>query len=225
MESETICRVKIWSGWLRLAHWLIAGGVLFELASAWALAHDGIDPLFWYDWHIMIGQLTALAVALRVVLLFLPGSSHWRALVPGRSDWRAVGQMLQFYISLARTPLPAWYAHNPLWKPLYLLVLAVLAASILTGQFRDAPWVVFGNAPGVLHAWLGGSLALFTVFHVIAVFLHDLRGKGALLSAMISGWRYFHVTRQGQIEDAVLGRRTSVDVHLEGPGAQHGEKG
>ena len=215
MESETIRYVKIWSGWLRLAHWLIAAGVLFELASAWALAHDGIDPVFWYDWHIMIGQLTALAVLLRVALLFVPGSSHWRALLPDRTDRQAMVQMLKFYLSLARTPLPAWYAHNPLWKPLYLLVLAVLAACVATGQFQDAPWLVFGQEPDALHSWLGGVLGLFTLLHVMSVFLHDGKGKGALVSAMISGWRYFHVTRQGPIDDAVFNRRTPVEVSID----------
>ena len=218
METETIRYVKIWSGWLRLAHWLIACGALFELASAWALAHDGIDPVFWYDWHIMIGQLTALAVLLRILLLFVPGSSHWRALLPDRSDRQAMVQMLTFYLSLARSPLPAWYAHNPLWKPLYLLILVVLIASVATGQFQDAPWLVFAHEPDELHAWLGGVIALFAAFHILAVCLHDLKGKGALLSAMISGRRYFHVTRQGPIEDAVFKRRTSFEVSIENLG-------
>ena len=222
MEPETIRYVKIWSGWLRLAHWTIAPGVLFGLASGWALAHDGVDPAFWYDWHIMIGQLTALAVALRVVLLFVPGSSHWRALLPGRTDRQAMVEMLKFYLSLARTPLPAWYAHNPVWKPFYLLNLAVLVACVATGQFREAPWRVFGLAPDALHAWLGGCIALFTLAHVIAVFLHDLKGRGALISAMVSGWRYFHVTRQGKVEDAVFGRRTTAEVSLDSLGRQKG---
>jgi len=220
METETIRYVKIWSGWLRLAHWLIAAGVLFELASAWALAHDGIDPVFWYDWHIMIGQLTALALLLRAILLFFPGSSHWRALLPVRADWRAMVQMLKFYASLARTPLPAWYAHNPVWKPFYLLNLAVLVACVATGQFREAPWRVFGLAPDALHAGLGGCIALFTLAHAIAVFLHDLKGKGALISAMVSGWRYFHVSRQSQAEDAVFGRRTTAEVSIDSLGRQ-----
>ena len=89
-----------------------------------------------------------------------------------------------------------------------------------TGQFQDAPWLVFGQEPDALHSWLGGVLALFTLLHVIAVFLHDLKGKGALVSAMISGWRYFHVTRQGPIEDAVFNRRTSVEVSIDSLGRQ-----
>jgi Ni/Fe-hydrogenase 1 B-type cytochrome subunit len=217
MESETIRYVKIWSGSLRLAHWLVACGVLFELASAWALAHDGIDPVFWHDWHIMVGQLTALALLLRVILLFIPGSSHWRALLPGRTDRLAMLQMLKFYISLARTPLPAWYAHNPLWKPLYLLLVIVLAGAVLTGLNEDAPWRVLGYAVDELHGRLAGILLLFTALHVIAVFLHDWKGTGALVSAMISGYRYFHVTRQGPVEDAIFNRRVSVELKIDPP--------
>jgi len=216
MEPETIRYVKIWSGWLRLAHWLIAGGVSFALASAWALAHDGIDPVFWYDWHIMTGQLTALALLLRVVLLFFPGSSHWRALLPTRTDLRAMAQMLKFYVSLARVPLPAWYAHNPLWKPLYLLLLVVLAGSVLSGQFQDAPWRVFGYAIDTLHARLAVVVSVFVVAHVVAVFLHDWKGRGALISAMIGGWRYFHVAGQGLTVDAVFSARLPVEVRGSG---------
>ncbi|MEZ5540562.1 MAG: cytochrome b/b6 domain-containing protein [Pseudomonadota bacterium] len=213
METETIRYVKIWSGWLRLAHWLIAGGVLFELASGWALAHDAIDPGFWYDWHIMIGQLTALAALLRVILLFVPGSSHWRALLPNRTDRQAMAQMLKFYLSLARTPLPAWYAHNPVWKPFYALNHLVLVACVASGFLHGTPWRLFGQAPDTLHTWLGVCLGLFAIAHGIAVFLHDLKGDGALVSAMISGARYFHVNRAG--EDAVFGRRIQVEVDIE----------
>jgi Ni/Fe-hydrogenase 1 B-type cytochrome subunit len=220
MEPETIRCVKIWSGWLRLAHWLIAGGVLFALASGWAIGHDAIDPAFWYDWHIMIGQLAALAVLLRIGLLFVPGSGHWRVLLPKLTERQAMLDMLKFYLSLARTPLPAWYAHNPVWKPFYLLNLLVLLAAVATGQYHAAPWRFAGHSPGTLHAWLGTCIALFTVAHLIAVFLHDLKGRGALVSAMIGGSRYFHITRQGTDDTAVFGRRIPVEVKLDVPGTR-----
>lgn len=218
METETIRYVKIWSGWLRLAHWMIAGGVLFLLASGWAIVHAADDPGFWYDWHLMIGQLTGLAVLLRAGLLFVPGSSHWRALLPKAAERQAMVEMLKFYVSLARTPLPAWYAHNPVWKPFYLLNLVVLLAAVATGQLHSAPWRFAGQPPETLHAWLADCLALFTLAHLIAVFLHDLKGKGALVSAMIGGSRYFHVDRKGADGTGVFGRSIPVEVKLDVPG-------
>ncbi len=213
-NQEEIRCVRVWSGWLRLSHWAIAFGVLFQTASAWAIDQGAVDAAFWRDWHLMVGQVLLMALLLRFVLLFFPGSSHWRALLPDRSQSEAYIQMVKFYLTLARTPLPNWYAHNPFWKPLYAMVLLVLAASAATG-------VLLGAGPAdperLLH-WhrrLSEVLIVFTLFHVVTVFLHDLKGRGAYLSAMISGYRYFHI---GARTD-VLGNRfegpSTVAVSLE----------
>lgn len=218
---EPIRQVLIWSGWLRAAHWLIALGVLFELFSAWTLAQGALDPGFWRDWHVMAGQLVGLALLLRIALLFVPGSSHWRALVPKRTQWWAMAQTLKFYLSLTRTPLPAWYAHNPLWAPVYLLVLPLLAVCLASGFFYGASGTVAGQSPAALHAVLGEALAVFSLFHVLTAALHDWKGEGALISALLSGKRYFHVNRQQRIEDHVTGTGIPVDFT---PGKSAGHK-
>jgi Ni/Fe-hydrogenase 1 B-type cytochrome subunit len=212
MNTEPIRYVAIWSGWLRSTHWLIAAGVLFELFSAWTLGQGAVDPGFWLDWHVIIGQLVALALLLRIALLFVPGSSHWRALLPKRAHWRTMMQMLKFYLSLTRAPLPAWYAHNPLWAPVYLLVFLLLTACVASGFLHHAPYRLVGLQPAALHADLGELLALFSLVHVIAAALHDWKGEGALVSAMFSGKRYFHVNRQQRIENRMLNTGIPVDI-------------
>lgn len=223
MNPESIRHVTIWSGWLRAAHWLIAAGVLFELFSAWTLAQDPVDSGLWRDWHVIVGQLVALALLLRIALLFIPGSSHWRALLPKRAQWGAILQMAKFYLSLTRAPLPAWYAHNPLWAPVYLLVLLLLAACLASGLLHDAPGRQFGVLTATLHAGLGQALAYFSLFHVLAAALHDWKGEGALISAMFSGKRYFHVNRQQRIEDRVRGAGIPVDITFARPPARKPE--
>ncbi len=188
--KEAIQYVLVWSGWLRLSHWAIAAGVLFQMLSAFALSHQHIDYAFWFDWHQIIGQMVLLALGLRLLLLFQPGSSHWRSLLPDRAKLAGMIQMLKFYLSLARAPLPNWYAHNPLWQPLYVIILFVLLGTCLTGMADDS------YAP--LHASLATVISVFTLFHVLSVFLHDWKGKGAMLSAMISGHRYFHTDNSVQ---------------------------
>jgi Ni/Fe-hydrogenase 1 B-type cytochrome subunit len=121
-------------------------------------------------------------------------------------------QTLKFYLSLTRAPLPAWYAHNPLWAPAYLLVLLLLLASVASGFLHQASNRLFGLQPDTLHAALGAALALFSLFHVIAAGLHDWKGDGALVSAMFSGKRYFHVNRQQQIENRLLNTGIPVDI-------------
>ena len=194
--QENIRYVQIWSGWLRLAHWVIASGVLFQITSAWAITHQNADILFWRDWHIISGQVVLIALMLRVVLLFFPGSSHWTSLIPNRTDRSSMVQMFKFYLTFARFPLPNWHAHNPLWKLLYLLFFVLLAGCLLTGVFQDAPYRVAGYALPELHKLLAQIITLFVAAHVIAVFLHDLKGKGAFISAIINGHRYFHISDQ-----------------------------
>lgn len=214
MMTPPIRYVRIWSGWLCAAHWLIACGVVFELLSAWALTQQPADPEFWRDWHLMIGQLVALAVLLRLALLFLPGSSHWRSLVPKRGQWAAIRHTLRFYLSLARAPLPAWYAHNPFWAPLYLLVLAVLLGTVTSGFTHDLSWQVAGTRLATLHALFGKTLAWFCVAHVLAAALHDWKGDGALISAMFSGKRYFHIQPGQFLQNPTESGGRSVAVPL-----------
>jgi len=194
MSQENIRYVLIWSGWLRLSHWLIAAGVIFQVVSAWALAHDDANYAIWLDWHLIAGQIILMALALRVVLLFFPGSSNWRAFIPEKSQLQAMIQMIKFYLSLARFPLPNWYAHNPLWLPVYPVFFLVLAGCVISGLLYNSSNIFFGNPMYELHGALAGLIVTFSIFHIAAVFLHDLKGKGACISAMVNGFRYFHYT-------------------------------
>jgi Ni/Fe-hydrogenase 1 B-type cytochrome subunit len=196
MQQENIRYVLVWSGWLRLSHWLIAAGILFQITSAWAIGHNTADYAFWLDWHLITGQIILMALALRAVLFFFPGSSSWRAFIPEKSQLQAMLQMIKFYLSLARFPLPNWYAHNPLWLPLYLLMFFVLAACPITGLLYDSPKIIFGFTMVKLHSALASMITIFSIAHIASVFLHDLKGKGAFISAMVNGHRYFHFTNQ-----------------------------
>jgi len=222
MQQESIRYVKVWSAWLRLSHWLIAGGVLFQISSAWALAHDEADYDFWLDWHLITGQVILMTLALRVILLFFPGSSNWRAFIPERSQFRAMLQMIKFYLSLGRFPLPNWYAHNPLWLPIYPLFFLVLAGCLLSGLLYDASHIVFGTPMSELHAALAGLIAMFSIFHIVTVFLHDLKGKGACISAMVNGFRYFHHTTVNDEVGVDLSGKLTVSV--DSIKRQHGGK-
>jgi len=213
--QENIRYVLVWSGWLRLAHWVIAAGVLFQIVSAWAIAHQNVDVLFWRDWHMIIGQVLLIALMLRLALLFFPGSSHWRSLIPNRSDIPNIVQMIKFYVTFARFPLPNWYAHNPLWKPLYLLLFVLLAGCLLAGIFLNAPYHIAGFSLPALHSLLAQIITLFVIAHVIAVFLHDLKGKGAFISAMINGYRYFHASDQEIGKTDSISKDSSIYISVE----------
>jgi cytochrome b len=101
---------------------------------------------------------------------------------------------------------------STLWAPVYLLVLMLLAACVASGLLHAAPYRLFGLPPDTLHAGLGETLAIFSLVHAIAAALHDWKGEGALVSAMFSGKRYFHVNRQQQIENRLVHTGIPVDI-------------
>ena len=106
----------------------------------------------------------------------------------------AMIQMVKFYLSLARFPLPNWYAQNPLWLPVYPIFFLVLAGCAVSGLLYNTSHIFFGNPMYELHGALAGLIVTFSIFHIATVLLHDLKGKGAFISAMVNGFRYFHYT-------------------------------
>ncbi|MBJ6610261.1 MAG: cytochrome b/b6 domain-containing protein [Candidatus Thiothrix moscowensis] len=215
MPQETIRHILVWSGWVRLTHWLIAAGVLFQFASVWAIGLGAADYEFWRDWHLIVGQLLIVAVVARVILLFmLPGSAHWRALLPDRAQWAGVKQMLLFYLSVARAPLPNWFAHNPFWRQLYPLLWLVLLLCAFSGLYYHSANSFLGVAMFGWHEVLANIILGFSVLHILAVVLHDLKGKGAGISGIINGYRYFHVEGRDEGGNTPPASKKTAVVHV-----------
>lgn len=208
---STIKRVLVWSGRLRLAHWLTALSTLVLLGTGWLL---GVVPRAYgvlLDYHYLAGYVLIAGVLLRLYLLFFGQATETvGALIPRRQQLGAMLDMLRFYISFGRWRLPAWYAHNPLWQPLYLLLLIVLVAQILTGVFADVSFIVAGRGLPGWHALGSDVIAVACGLHIAAVFSHDLKGSGSDISAMVNGHRIFVINPlQAPPQDGV--QSVSVD--------------
>ncbi len=184
--SATIQRVTVFSSIQRMTHWLIAAGVIFQLLSAWLVQNANVDVLAWSEWHLMIGQALTLPILLRVYLLLVAGPTHWRSFIPTQGQRQLLLDSLKFYASLGRLPCPDWYAYNPVWQPLYLIMIALLALTSASG-------LAFGLGPDIAawHAILASFILYFTLAHLIFSILHDVRGRGAQISAMLNGDKYF----------------------------------
>lgn len=203
MEHAQVRRVAVWSGAVRLTHWTIAVAALVLLATGAVLA-GGVSgrPETLVSIHITVGYILILALAVRVYFLFFgTGADQWRDCVPAGTQWRLAAQTLRYYISWTRTPMPSYFAHNPLWGPVYLAFFTLLTAQSLTGvlirlSYGAAHFAALSPYPATapipaLHD-LGASLiGGFCVAHVVAAFLHDWKGTGSEVSAMISGYKIF----------------------------------
>jgi Ni/Fe-hydrogenase 1 B-type cytochrome subunit len=190
--SNKISRVAIFSTAQRISHWLIAAGTLFLLISAWLIQHSDVDALAWIDWHVMVGQGLSLVLAFRVYLLFIGGSGNWRLLVPGREQRHVALQTVKFYASLGRLPCPDWYAFNPIWQPLYLLLYVLLILTTLSGYLIGNYLFPAGLPMPQWHGLLADLVLYFTLAHIPFVILHDVKGNGAHISGMLNGFKYFH---------------------------------
>jgi len=188
-SADTLHEAPVWSAWLRFTHWASALAVLVALATGWLMT---LAPAISVrEAHVSAGYGLALALAVRVyLLLFGRRAEHWRDLRP--TSGHAVAATLRFYLTLGRAPLPGWYAHNPLWSPLYVLLWLLLAGALATGAARLYP-ALGAFLPGDWHAPLARAVAVWCGLHVVAVVLHDLRGATADISGMINGRRLFRL--------------------------------
>ena len=196
--DELIRRLPVWGKWLRGVHWALALSTLLLLISGWLMIKLPQQSELYTDLHYLASSLFIAALAIRFWLLGF-GKSHeqWIALVPDLHRLRQAGQVVAFYLSLGRSPLPKWYAHNPLWGPIYLLFFLLALLQVISGLFLLSDTTLVGSLSIRSLHQLGSTLLLwFCVLHLVATFTHDVANKSADVSAMINGFRIFFVKQQ-----------------------------
>jgi Ni/Fe-hydrogenase 1 B-type cytochrome subunit len=199
--NEQIRRVPVWSGWLRLAHWSMAGATLWLMATGWLVANSPALAAGASELHYLGAGVLTFALGLRLFLgLFGNGAERFEHMLPQASELAAIRASLLFYLSLGKAPLPNWFAHNPLWKLLYLTLFGLLGLLVLSGWLMpDRPLIWRFYLPHV-HATLATIVGVVIVAHVYCVVLQDLKGSAADTSAMINGQRYFSIERDGLVK-------------------------
>ena len=192
MNNDEIQRIPVWSRALRIAHWVMAVAVVVLIATGWRMESEPLPASTLLDDHFLAAAFLIPAILLRIYLLFFgAGTDHISDCEPDRNRLRSAAAVLKYYFSLGRSPLPNWYAHNPLWGPIYLLLFLFLLMQIISGAFQQShPYLGMVNLHDI-HIIGAYVITGFTVVHVIAVFLHDLGGSGSDISAMINGHRIF----------------------------------
>ena len=98
--------------------------------------------------------------------IFVRGKPHERlsSLFPEASELRAIKQTLLFYASLAKRPVPNWYAHNPLWKLVYVFLYIALLLLVFSGTMMEQHPVVMGFYLPTVHSFWADVVLLFMLF-------------------------------------------------------------
>ncbi|TNF99422.1 MAG: cytochrome b/b6 domain-containing protein [Gammaproteobacteria bacterium] len=202
MIEEEYKRVLVWSGWLRTSHWSTALSVLVLLATGWLISNAPSVAESALDIHYYAASFLLFGLSVRVIL-FITGKAHERfaGLIPDSSDIRNMGKMLRFYLSFGRLPLPRWYAHNPFWKPVYLFLYLALLIQVLSGALMHEIPLVWRFYMPTVHEYWSFIIFWICISHIAAVVLHEVRGTGTDISAILHGYRLFVVERNQNMSD------------------------
>lgn len=203
LNADQVWPVKVWSLWLRVSHWMMAGSALALIISGWILDYlETPDPLI-RDYHFIFGHILLASLALRGVLLFFSigegnKTENWKTLRWNRKKASAMLDMLKYYMSLGRMPKPAYYAHSPLWIPFYSLMFVLLAVQTVTGYFYDAPVMIAGSGLWRIHSGLASLIEILVTLHIASAVIQDVSVPGGDISGMISGYRLFKIENPTQ---------------------------
>ncbi len=194
MAAQTYKRVLVWSGWLRLSHASIGLAVLVLLFTGWLIAESPSLADSALDLHYLASSFLIFGLVVRIVLFFA-GKEHERlsALFPASTELTPMVKTLRFYISLGKSPLPGWYSHNALWKPVYLIIYLALIILAITGATMPDDSIVLGFYLPSVHAFWADVMLWFTGIHIASVIMHDYRSQTTDISAMINGYRLLFI--------------------------------
>lgn len=190
MQQEQLRRVPIWSPGLRACHWLLALSTLGMMATAWLMSASAELYHWARDYHFLFAYVLSGALLYRLYLLLMSrASDHYLDCLPiAENDLKKMPQMLKFYLSRGKFELPAWFAHNPLWGPVYLVVFGALTTLMVSGFVMEYSYDSLASA---LHSGAAVLINFFVLLHIVAVFMHDWKSENSDISAMISGYKIF----------------------------------
>ena len=157
-------RIRVWDLGVRAFHWLLVAGIALCLVSS---ADEG--PLS--AWHIRIGWAVGVLIAFRLVWGFI-GGEHARFcnfVCPSQ-----IGDHVRDLIDVRVDPS---VGHNPLGAVSILLLLAMTAATVITGAAGGEDW----------HGLTAYLLLALVAAHVAGVVLMTRLTKDNLVRAMVTG--------------------------------------
>ena len=166
--------IRVWDPLVRIFHWSQA----LLIAAAWFLA----DAVRWL--HEWAGYAVLGLIMLRVVWGFI-GTRHARF-----ADFvRGPRAVLAYLRALLAGREQRYLGHNPAGGAMIIALLAVTAATALTGwlQTTDAFWG--SQAMEDAHEALATAIPVLVGLHVGGVILESRRHRENLVRAMFTGWK------------------------------------
>ncbi len=198
MQAQTVTRVMVWSRWLRLSHWGLGLTSLGLIATGWLMGLNTAHASVINDLHNLLSGLFLPALLLRLYLLFFgKGTDLLEDCEPNAHRLAQSWEVIRFYLTLGKSPLPKWYSHNPLWGPIYLVLFFFLVLTAASGLLLLNEIYFFASISMLdLHYLCYVVILVFSLLHMVAVFSHDLSNQAGDISGMINGFRQFEITEK-----------------------------
>ena len=164
--------VKIWDPLVRLFHWSLVA----TLAAAW-LTGDEVKVL-----HEPLGYIAAALIAFRIVWGFV-GSHYARFMqfVPSPAKFT------QYIGDIATGKEKRYLGHNPAGAIMILALIAMIAATALTGWLQTTDTFFGDEAMEEAHEFFANGLLVFVALHVGGVIVASLRHGENLVRSMLTG--------------------------------------
>jgi Ni/Fe-hydrogenase 1 B-type cytochrome subunit len=212
VEPRLYKRVFVWSGPLRLFHWVFALSIAVLILTGLYI-HNPITktssefrPSFLMAmiryFHFVAAYFFISAFILRVYLLFF-GNKYERItnfLPINRENAISLWQTLKFYLYLTDEH-ELRVGHNVLAGVIYTLLFLASLVMILTGLYLLYPEVGIIKKLGVMlfgtqqtarfiHYFLHWAFTFFILVHLYIAIWNELRAPEAIISGMFSGTKF-----------------------------------
>ena len=187
MATERPGQVRVWDGFVRVAHWLLVAGFF--------VAYFTEDDLL--TAHAWAGYLVGAIVLLRVVWGFV-GPEHARFSSFAYGPGKAVG----YLVGLLRRRAPRYLGHSPAGGAMVILLLLCLAGTVWSGLTVYAYDQGAGPLAGLfvqggaeeefweeLHELLANFTLLLVILHIAGVALASFAHRENLAKAMLTGYK------------------------------------
>ncbi|OCJ16445.1 cytochrome B [Rhizobium sp. AC44/96] len=164
--------VKVWDPIVRAFHWTVVAACVLNLF----ILEEG------KYWHRVTGYVVAAAIIIRVVWGFV-GTKHSRFSDFLPTPSKVVGQILDIVDRNEKR----YVGHNPLASVMMLCLMALLAATALTGWMTtlDAFWGEKWLKE--LHGTIANSIMVLAFIHAGAAVVESWRHRENLVWSMVTG--------------------------------------
>ena len=164
----------------RLLHWLVVLLVIAQFVIGWTMpgVHRGDLPAGEVNWHLWVGVLLLLVMAVRVVWRITHRPPPAPKSLPAGLRILSTAGHHTLYLLLVITPVLGWLnASARGWTVSLFNLISLPALTSTTSSL--------GHALGRLHSPLSWVLLAVIVLHILAALYHRLVRKDQILARMI----------------------------------------